>query len=148
MIKATPPDHAIPSDEAQSRVPPVTLPSPTAAKPHRILLVDDEDLICRSILRIMKGEKQFEIRAVSRSVEAPAVFITEGPFDLLLTDLRLPVMSGSDLAGLLCRSKPDLKVVLMSGDTPREPVHPYTFLQKPFDQERLVEVLEEALGLS
>jgi YesN/AraC family two-component response regulator len=70
---------------------------------------------------------------------------------LLLTDVVLPQMSGKELADQFKSSRPDLKVLYMSGYTDFAVVHqgvlnPGThFLQKPFSLETLSQKIREAL---
>lgn len=112
----------------------------------RILLVDDESIICRTLERLLKGQARFEVRTASTYEGALQVFASEGPFDLLLTDLGLKTrQDGVELAQQLLASKPDLRVVFMSGDVPPEFAATYRSIEKPFDRGKLVEILEEAL---
>ena len=74
----------------------------------------------------------------------------EGGIDLLLTDVVMPEMRGHDLAGVLRASRPDLRVVYMSGFSEevvgaaaRGKLH---FLQKPFASDVLLRTLRDALA--
>ena len=75
----------------------------------------------------------------------------EKPFDVLLTDLMLPGITGGELATGLQARWPDLRVVLMSGYTEDEAVvlasrtSVVRFLQKPFDMDTLARELRAAL---
>lgn len=111
----------------------------------RVLLVDDEALICRTIERLLKRHGKFEVRSVSDCKTATYVFRTEGPFDILLTDLRLQGMSGIELAQRLRSIKPDVKVIFMSGDITREVAASHLTIEKPFDRDTLIAILEAAL---
>lgn len=123
---------------------------PTVDRVFRVLLVDDEALLCRAILRLMRGDRRFEFHAVTNSRQALEAFVEEGPFDLLLTDLRFPEADdgGEVLAGTLSRIEPKLKVVFMSGDIPESFAGRGLALDKPFDYVDLIRVLESALGLT
>jgi DNA-binding NtrC family response regulator len=115
---------------------------------YRILLVDDERLLCRAISRIMSNQKLFEFRALVSAQEAPQVFVDEGPFDVLLTDLHFPDGKGVALAEALQRLQPSLKVIFMSGDIPAGFAGQCLTLQKPFERGGLIRILEKALGLN
>jgi DNA-binding NtrC family response regulator len=120
----------------------------TVAKPRtrvRVLLVDDEPLICRVIERLLGRHEQFEVRSTTDYRAALYVFETEGPFDILLTDLQMPGVSGLDLAKQILKLKPDLRVVLMSGDISSHEPAEFATIQKPFDPGDLVEKLESVL---
>ena len=76
---------------------------------------------------------------------------TETPVDLLLTDFRLPGASGYQLAGVLLRLLPGLRVVVMSGDAEGDLPEPppgcrrLPHLVKPFPLNDLLELIRELL---
>lgn len=111
----------------------------------RVLLVDDEELICRTLQRLLKQETRFEVHTANNYVEASRVFQTAGPFDLLVTDLQLYEMSGIELAKRFFRRDPNLRVVFMSGAVPRAAAAQYHTIEKPFDRDALLRALESAL---
>jgi DNA-binding NtrC family response regulator len=121
------------------------MPAPRPLVKVRVLLVDDEALICRTIERLLKKHSQFEVRAVTDYKLATYVFNTEGPFDIVLTDLRLEGISGIELAQRLTSIKPDIKVIFMSGDISSEVALTHLTIEKPFDKETLIATLEAAL---
>ena len=112
----------------------------------RVLLVDDEDLICRTLLRLFKGQDRFAIHSATNYRDALKVLQTHGPFHILLTDLQLHDVPGVELAKRFLRVDPDLKVVFMSGDVPRDFAAAYVTLEKPFDRDDLFMALEFALA--
>ena len=69
----------------------------------------------------------------------------------LLTDVVMPGMSGTQLAELLVRDRPELRVLLVSGYTDETFTHcetqaaDFTFLQKPFSPVRLTRKVREVL---
>jgi DNA-binding NtrC family response regulator len=69
--------------------------------------------------------------------------------DLILSDVRMPVMDGWELTGAIARSRPTLPVVLMSGHSTTfsgSSFHPLlNFLPKPFPNDRLLSLLQEVL---
>jgi CheY-like chemotaxis protein len=79
-----------------------------------ILVIDDDDIVRRSLLRVLKGERYTGLQA--RDGEAGLALIKEGgTIDLVLLDLTLPGMTGIETCRELRRLKPKLPVVLMSG---------------------------------
>jgi CheY-like chemotaxis protein len=81
----------------------------------RILIADDEEsmrlLVGRAIA--MDGH---EIVTAEDGAEALEILTDqEGAFDLLLTDIKMPVMDGIALALSVARDVPDLTIVLMTG---------------------------------
>ena len=75
-----------------------------------------------------------------------------GPLHLLLTDMVMPAMRGSTLAGELSARYPEMRVLYMSGYTTElagssDSVNPAgSFLQKPFSPETLAHAVRTALG--
>jgi CheY-like chemotaxis protein len=81
----------------------------------RILIADDEEplrlLVARAIA--MDGH---EITTAQDGAEALEIILqNEGAFDLLLTDIKMPVMDGIALALAVARDYPQLTILLMTG---------------------------------
>ncbi|MBZ5589172.1 MAG: PAS domain S-box protein [Acidobacteriia bacterium] len=117
---------------------------------ERILLVEDEEgsrQAVDDILRLLG----YSVVTVASGEEAAAL-PTNTPFDLLLTDMLLPGVHGSELAARLRERWPSLKVILMSGYAEDESVRRLVsdgvvrFLQKPFGMEVLATEIRAALG--
>ena len=126
-------------------------PAPSAQEAlatGRILLVEDEEPV-RTGISLLLEMLGYEVVAVSSGEEA-AVIALEIPPDLLLSDLSLAGMSGSELADRLKTRWPLLKVVLMSGYLEKSlrsesDQRGWHFLQKPFEMVDLAKVLATAL---
>ncbi|HXX19139.1 MAG TPA: response regulator [Candidatus Acidoferrum sp.] len=75
----------------------------------------------------------------------------DGPIDLLLTDVVMPGMGGQALARELNRTRPEIRVIYMSGYTGQTvgsqgPIDPGSdFLAKPFTRDALAKKIREAL---
>ena len=85
------------------------------ASMSRVLIVDDEDsmrlLVARAIA--MDGH---DITTASDGAEALEILgSTDSAFDLLLTDIQMPIMDGIALALAAARDFPDLTILLMTG---------------------------------
>ena len=75
----------------------------------------------------------------------------EGHIDVLLSDLRLPGLSGSDLASSLKRSRPDIQVILMSAFSSAHAFafeNRWAYLQKPFTSTQVLTAINDALAQS
>jgi two-component system cell cycle sensor histidine kinase/response regulator CckA len=127
----------------------VETPGASVAKTgtETVLVVEDDAGLRRLVTDVLSNHgytvlAAADFRAALEFCEAHA-----GPVHLLLTDLVLPGMSGSELAGRAQALRPKLKVLLMSGYTDRagldEPMHP--FLQKPFTPETLLTRMRQLL---
>jgi len=116
-----------------------------------ILLVEDDQAV-RALTRRLLEEKGYKVLEASGSQEAIAtVGSAEHPIDLLLTDVVMPEMGGSDLASRLVTLRPGIKVLYMSGYTDDAVVRHglvaegARFLQKPFTPDVLARKLREVL---
>lgn len=101
-----------------------------------ILVVEDQNDV-RTLVRDMLKRLGYRVLDVGEPGEALAIVAkVSGPIDLLVTDVVLPGMSGTELAQRLAGSNPSLKVLFMSGYTQNaiggELPRGAAFLQKPF----------------
>ena len=80
---------------------------------RRILVVDDEKNIQDVVSRILDF-MGFEVALAGNGVEALLLFL-ENSFDLVLTDLEMPIMDGWSLTHRIKEKSPNTPVVLMTG---------------------------------
>jgi len=81
----------------------------------RILVAEDEETL-RGFLRRALSEAGHEIAAAADGAEAlDALARTAGAFDLLLADIKMPVMDGIALALATARDYPEVVILLMTG---------------------------------
>jgi len=115
-----------------------------------ILVVDDDPVVRRSLIQMIR--EHGEEAAAAASGEEALVALSRTPFRLVLTDVRLPGMSGLDLLREVRARHPQIGVVLVSGFGSVEMAveamqeGALDFLLKPFDLARVAEVLERTLG--
>ena len=118
-----------------------------------ILLVEDEDML-RGLIRELLEIKGYLVLEASQGVEALELFKkSQEPVDLVLTDVVMPHMSGSELVERLRKERPALRVIFMSGYTGANnaAIHKslempgVAFLQKPFRLNALISQVEELL---
>ena len=80
-----------------------------------ILLVDDEKVLV-DLGQRMLCSLGYEVTAVTDSREALRIFrMNPGKFDLVITDMTMPHMAGSDLAKEIIKEKPDTPIILCTG---------------------------------
>jgi PAS domain S-box-containing protein len=119
-----------------------------------VLLVEDEDMvrqIANEIL-IMNG---YRVLQASHGNEALDVSLQhKGVIDLMVTDVVMPAMSGPELARRLAFTRPEMRVLYMSGYTD-DAIVPHgvlqdraAFLQKPFTAEVFSRKLREVISVS
>src|SRR6201992_4073180 len=81
----------------------------------RVLIADDEDSMRALVARAIAMDGH-DIVTAQDGAEALDILIREdGAFDLLLTDIQMPVMDGIALALTAARDFPDLMILLMTG---------------------------------
>ncbi len=84
----------------------------TAGAPARVLIVDDEPSM-RQVLRIVLRPEGYDVVVASNGAEALDVLRT-GPVDLVLSDLRMPDMSGVEVLRAAKQLNPDIVVMMMT----------------------------------
>jgi CheY-like chemotaxis protein len=114
-----------------------------------ILAVDDEPDLLEAVRRIL-SRLGHQVLAARGPAEALDLRLRHsGDVDLLLTDVRMPGGTGTDLAQQLCRLQPGLPVLFMSGlyDIPdAELAGPVQVVAKPFTPTSLAEAVDHALS--
>lgn len=113
----------------------------------RILVIDD-DPVMRELLEALLGFSGHRIEAVDSGVAALARLASDPePFDVVLTDLHMPVLQGKELARRLLETRgPSTLLVGMSGSSPSEEETQLLdeFLHKPFTPEQFEQALINA----
>lgn len=104
----------------------------------QILFVDDEENYCKAFLRLMRKEKQLHVTTASNGKEALGI-LKKFPVDIVITDMKMPVMDGLTLLKEIRDRYPDIFVVVVTGHgSVKNAVNAmklgaYDYLQKPFD---------------
>jgi len=117
-----------------------------------ILLVDDDEAVCRFVRRILQ-QHGFQVIEASDGAEALKVAAAYGmAIDLLLTDVIMPKVNGLVLAQRLLQERPGIGVLYMSGYVEKSILltkHPESILlEKPFSPEALIESVRQTLSSS
>jgi CheY-like chemotaxis protein len=95
----------------------VERPIPTGTE--RILFIDDEPAIVNMGKRILKS-LGYDVTTRTSSIEALELFKAQkGRFDLVITDMTMPQMTGDDLSKELMSIRPDIPVILCTGFSAR-----------------------------
>lgn len=104
---------------------------------HRatILVVDDE-LEVSAIVAEALEEFGYDVLLADSGAQALALLHEQAIIDLLITDIRMPEMSGIELANLVAELYPQLRVILMSGYFVTKPLN-RRLLRKPFRMNEL-----------
>jgi CheY-like chemotaxis protein len=102
-----------------------------------VLVAEDEPAI-RSLATLILKSAGHEVIAAGNGLEAIALYRTAPEdFDLVLTDIDMPVMDGYQLIELIRESRGPAKIIAMSGNPARELPAGVPFLPKPFTPQTL-----------
>ena len=116
---------------------------------YTVLLVDDDQCIVHLCTYVLAGTRRLHILEASSGGEAiDTASRHDGTIELLLSDVVMPGgISGVDLAECLTASRPEIKVLLMSGNSPESLVMKpgWRFLAKPFRPSDLLGQVEAIL---
>ena len=111
--------------------------------PGRVLIVDDEPLVC-GLLHDFLATVADEVTTATSGTDALRIVRVFQP-DVILTDMMMPGMSGADLLDALRQAGVSVPVILMSGKPITLPEGFYGLLRKPFNLSELADVLAAAL---
>ena len=122
---------------------------PGRPAPRRVLVVDDEEIVCRYVQREL-ARHGFETRYCTSGPQALEI-LAKTPYPILLADMRMPGMTGLEVLERVRADCPGVSVVIMTGHGSIESaVHAMKlgasdFLTKPFQKEELALVVERVL---
>ncbi|MCK6543770.1 response regulator [bacterium] len=117
----------------------------------RILIVDDEETLTFSLYQsFIISKENYEVVTASSGTEAWEKF-AEHPFDLILTDITMPGISGIELLKRVKKERPQTHVIIMTAygsDEKKEEAlsfGAYRYIEKPFEIKMMKSVIAEAL---
>ena len=128
-----------------------TLPKPVAARRARVLVIDDEPMVCKSIVRLLGSEH--DVQTTTKAAEALEAIRTGTRWDAILCDLMMPELTGMDVYDALAREFPDqaARMVFLTGGVFTErarafvEARPHRIASKPFRQQQLRELIQALL---
>lgn len=115
----------------------------------RILIVDDEEIVIRSCLRILSNG-DYEVEAAQDGWEALRK-IDENDYDVLILDIMMPKIDGMEVLQRVKETHPDVDVIMVTGHSQIETavrsmkLGAFDYLPKPFDPDELELIVERAL---
>jgi CheY-like chemotaxis protein len=116
-----------------------------------VLVVEDMEPLCKMIASMLR-ESGYRVVEAANGADALAAFDREAhSIQLVLTDIIMPRMNGTELALRLSQIRPGLPVLFMSGYTDDPVVRVVErdgtfFLRKPFTAQVLIETVRRVLG--
>jgi hypothetical protein len=117
---------------------------PGSAPPATILIVDDEPEV-RTVVAEFLEDFGYNVLQANGGTQALGRLTDHPDVELLITDIRMPEMSGIELADLATEQNPHLKVILISGYFVAQQVR-RRFLRKPFRMRELEAAVRAELG--
>ena len=114
----------------------------------RVLVVDDQVDVIEVLIHILRKKPHYEVVTTTNPIEAlDRVKATR--FDIVLSDVTMPEMRGTELVGHIQVASPSTRIILMSGEG-RPQVAPsvkiFGFLQKPIAADQLLKTLDQAVA--
>ena len=115
----------------------------------RILVVDDEEIVIRSCLRIL-SDRDYVVEAVQDGLEALRR-VEENQYDVIILDIMMPKIDGMEVLQRVKETHPDIDVIMVTGlsqiDTAVRAMKlgAFDYLPKPFDPDELKLVVHRAL---
>jgi DNA-binding NarL/FixJ family response regulator len=80
----------------------------------RLLLVDDQSLICQGLQAVLNQEADLEVVGTAENGQAAIELVAKLQPDVVLMDIRMPVMTGIEATRLIGEQFPDIKVLVLS----------------------------------
>jgi DNA-binding NtrC family response regulator len=115
----------------------------------RILIVDDEEIVIKSCLRILAGD-EFQVESVQDGREALKK-IEENPYDVVILDIMMPNIDGLEVLRRVKETHPNVDVIMITGlsqvDTAVQAMKlgAFDYISKPFEPDELKLVVFRAL---
>lgn len=118
---------------------------------YTILLVEDQADVRAVASTILRKQGYTVIEAVNGRDGVEKYKAQPGKIDLLITDIVMPEMGGTDLYDFIQKLRPNLPVIFMSGYAPDEQLNQkvidknFPYLPKPFTRESLIKLVQQQL---
>ena len=83
---------------------------------YQVLIVDDEEIVCRGLARFVKWDNYgFQVAGTASNGNEAVSVIEKKQIDLVFMDIRMPQMTGLELLKLIKEQYPQIKCVILSG---------------------------------
>ncbi len=118
------------------------------------IIVDDEPKIARGILKLVSEREGYTAVGIFFGAAEALAFIERNPVDVVITDIRMPEISGLELIRQIRRINEDMHIVILSGYADFAYAQQAIalgvtrYLLKPTNPDELIGVLEDIRGLS
>jgi DNA-binding NtrC family response regulator len=118
--------------------------------PERILVVDDEPNMLRLLKTILMDKTGYEVTTTNNPLEVSKL-LQESHYDLVVTDLKMPLVDGIDLIGIVKNIEASMPIIVITAygtiETAEEAIQKgaYDFITKPFRKETILITIKRAL---
>ncbi len=116
----------------------------------KILIVDDEELICWSLKKTFERNNEFDVSCAYTGDDA-LKNIMENKYDVIITDLKLPDVNGTELIAKIKKLIKDTPVIVISAyfsDPAMDDISKYNIfrcINKPFEISDIMSDVKEAM---
>lgn len=118
-----------------------------AVEPQRILVIDDEHMVAKTLGRVLKGHEV----TLTETVDHALTLVNERVFDIIFCDMMMPGLGGMDLYLAMARLHPEIlnRLVLMTGGAYTSKAQafmnsvPNHVVYKPFDIMEIRELVKQ-----
>jgi DNA-binding NtrC family response regulator len=129
-----------------------TQPAPAAqGKAQTIVIVDDEEMVLRSLSSFLGLETEYEVKSFLSTEEA-LDFISRNDVDLVVSDYLMPEMDGITFLARVREIKPEVPRIILTGYADKEnaikainEVGLFQYIEKPWDNRDLLMVFRNGL---
>ena len=124
---------------------------PNAAAGKRSILVVDDEPGMRALFTFMLGAKGYAVDTVADGEEA-IESVKARSYDLVFLDIRMPYMDGVQVFRELCKVRPEIAVIMMTGYAVEEQLAEALregakgYIRKPFTVDELLNSIQRVLG--
>jgi DNA-binding NtrC family response regulator len=119
-----------------------------------VLIIDDEELVSKTLIKLLK--KEGYTTEIAKSGEEALVKVKKADFDLIISDVRMPGMDGVEtvkqirayLEGAGKKSVPEILITGyadMDKYVSAKELEVFDYLSKPFDNEEFLRIIKNAL---
>lgn len=114
-----------------------------------ILIIDDDVTFCLMLKKLLE-KHQYHVTTVFSPGEVKRL-VSQEFYDVVLTDLRMPDVSGMDLIGMIKLESPETQIIMMTGyaniSTAIQSIKQgaFNYIPKPFQPEEVLNMIQEAL---
>ena len=118
--------------------------SPTRPDGTKLIVVDDDQDV-RSLVADFLSDAGYWVLQAEGGARALVLITDDSSLRVMISDIRMLKMSGIELAEEAVRRRPNLRIILISGFTDRQPTQ-WPFLRKPFRMSKLGDLVAREMG--